>query len=100
MKDRSFFADTSEDEKEITVVIDKKTSTAVICSTWWNESIRLAKKYGEPFKTSRRDGKVTAAFWRVPADRISFRALSKGKRIMSDEAKAAFRARMSKTPIS
>lgn len=68
---------TIPEEQEVTIQIDKVTGMANICSCWPAFSKKLIRRYGEPIKTSKNAGKVSASFWAIPYRAISFRSLAK-----------------------
>ena len=68
------YASTALDEQEVVVRLERVTGQAHItscCPTW---SRRLTRLYGPPHRVVKdRDGHVTTAIWRVPANLITFR---------------------------
>ena len=74
------FASTAIDEQEVVVRLERVTGQAHItscCPTW---SRRLTRLYGPPHRVVKdRDGHVTTAIWRVPANLITFRRPGKAR---------------------
>jgi hypothetical protein len=69
------------DEMEVMIRLDRKQRQAHVCSTWPEWSRRLDRLYGSPQRVTKRNGKVTSAFWTVPLNRVSLR---RGPRILTE----------------
>jgi hypothetical protein len=76
----------TQDEKEVTIRLDREDRQAHICSTWPEWSRKLERLFGCPKKEATRDGKVVSAFWTVPLNRV---ALRRGPRVLTAEQRKA-----------
>ncbi len=88
------FAPTTFAEQEVTVQLDAKERVAHVCSCWPDRTKRLIKRYGSPDRVSTdREGRVTAAFWKLPMNRVSFRGPVR-RAPMSEAQREAARTRL------
>lgn len=81
----------SHDEMEVTIRLDRKDRQAHICSMWPEWSRRVDRLYGSPKRVTKRNGKVTSAFWTVPLNRVSLR---RGPRILTEAQRQEAAARL------
>jgi len=81
----------SQDEMEVTIRLARKDRQARVCSTWPEWSRRLERLYDSPERVTTRNGKVTAAAWTVPLQRVSLR---RGPRMLTETQRQEAAARL------
>ena len=93
MATRTSYAETSIDEQEVVIRLDRRDNIAFVSSTWPSKSETLTQRYGSPYRTSEREGKVTCCFWKIPIKSVSFRRPSKKREATPSQLKRLEMAR-------
>lgn len=76
-------------EQEVIVRIDILTGHAHICSTCPHWSRKLERRYGAPTRVTEREGKITSAFWTIPASLVTLRKGDRKSSMSPEQRQAA-----------